>query len=244
MQVNVSKMSQYHTCKALIGPSLLACDMSDMKGESIKVLEAGADYLHLDVMDGHFVPNLTFGAPIISCLRKHVPNAILDVHLMVSKPAQWVSDMKTAGADIFTFHIEIENQSIEDLVDMIKASDMKVGIALKPATPVESVYPYLSMIDQVLVMTVEPGFGGQSFMSDMMPKVATLRDRCPCINIQVDGGLAASTIDIAATAGANMIVAGSAVFKNSPANVISILRRSVEKYGNGKDGDSLSPLVV
>lgn len=163
----------FHKLPPLIGPSLLACDMSNMTVESKKVLEAGADFLHLDVMDGHFVPNLTFGAPVISCLRKNVDKAILDVHLMVTNPAQWVDDMANAGADIFTFHVETggnENEK-KDLIKRIKEKGMKVGLAIKPGTEVESVYPYVEELDQVLVMTVEPGFGGQSFMADMMPKV-------------------------------------------------------------------------
>lgn len=182
-----------------------------------------ADYLHLDVMDGHFVPNITFGAPVVQCLRKHT-QAVLDVHLMVSNPRQWIPDMKAAGADTFTFHIEVEDDT-DAVIAAVKESGMKVGLALKPGTPVEKVFPFVSKLDQVLVMTVEPGFGGQKFMSDMMPKVAALRERFPSLNIQVDGGLAADTIDAAAEAGANMIVAGSAVFKGVPKDVIGALRR-------------------
>lgn len=182
-----------------------------------------ADYLHLDVMDGHFVPNITFGAPVVQCLRKHT-QAVLDVHLMVSNPRQWIPDMKAAGADTFTFHIEVEDDT-DAVIAAVKESGMKVGLALKPGTPVEKVFPFVSKLDQVLVMTVEPGFGGQKFMSDMMPKVAALRERYPSLNIQVDGGLAADTIDAAAEAGANMIVAGSAVFKGVPKDVIGALRR-------------------
>lgn len=213
--------------KALIGPSLLACDMSNMTAESLRVLAAGADYLHLDVMDGHFVPNLTFGAPVISCLRKNIPSAVFDVHLMVSRPQQWVEDMAAAGANIFTFHLEVELTHEEkiSLISDIRGKGMKVGVSIKPKTPVEDVYPYLSLVDLVLVMTVEPGFGGQKFMHDMMPKVSTLRKRAPQMDIEVDGGLGPDTIDVAAQAGANMIVAGSSVFKGDPAIVIPQLRR-------------------
>jgi len=212
--------------------------MSDLAGESRRVLAAGADYLHLDVMDGHFVPNLTFGAPVVASLRKNlgVQAAVFDVHLMVTNPEKWVQDFADAGTDIFTFHAEITSQGddLTPLIQEIKSKGMKVGLAIKPGTPVDAVVPYLTLLDLVLVMTVEPGFGGQKFMADMMQKVERLRTLVPpSFDIQVDGGLSPETIDVAAKAGANMIVAGSAVFKAQPAEVIAQLRKSIEVHGNG-----------
>ena len=239
--LSMSTQCAPHGCPALIGPSLLASDMSRLAEESARVIDAKADFLHLDVMDGHFVPNLTFGAPVIKCLRSHT-KAILDVHLMVSHPERWVNDMAEAGTDIFTFHVEVEGDKSE-ILQACRDKGMKVGLALKPGTPVESVFPFADKLDQILVMTVEPGFGGQSFMPDMMTKVSVLREKFPNIDIEVDGGLSPSTIDQAATAGANMIVAGSAVFKGEPAHVISVLRRSIEKLGNGKSESELTPLA-
>eukprot|EP01027_Heterolobosea_sp_BB2_P002109 GEZU01003179.1.p1 GENE.GEZU01003179.1~~GEZU01003179.1.p1 ORF type:complete len:203 (+),score=67.27 GEZU01003179.1:215-823(+) len=183
--------------------------------------------------DGHFVPNLTIGAPVIKSLRKHT-KAFLDCHLMVSNPGQWVEDFAKAGANSITFHYEAVDKPTE-LIEKIVANGMKAAISIKPKTPVDVLFPILDKelnnLSMILIMTVEPGFGGQEFMPDMMPKVRALRERYPKLNIQVDGGLSPDTIDQAAEAGANVIVAGSAIFgAKDPAGVISTLREAVTKW--------------
>ncbi|XP_060667625.1 ribulose-phosphate 3-epimerase, cytoplasmic isoform isoform X1 [Ziziphus jujuba] len=181
---------------------------------------------------GHFVPNLTIGAPVIESLRKHT-KAYLDCHLMVTNPLDYVEPLGKAGASGFTFHVEVSKENWQELIQRIKSKGMRPGVALKPGTPIEEVFPLVESenpVEMVLVMTVEPGFGGQKFMLDTMDKVRTLRKKFPALDIEVDGGLGPSTIEVAASAGANCIVAGSSVFGAAePAQVISILRNSVEE---------------
>ncbi len=204
-----------------IAPSVLAADYANLETELKKC--AAAQYIHLDVMDGHFVPNISIGAPVIKSLR-NVTEIPFDVHLMISEPLRYVEDFADAGADIICFHIESESDT-EKTVNKILECGCRAAIAIKPGTPASAVLPYLSRLSMVLVMTVEPGFGGQSFMEDMMPKIKEIRAAAPDIDIEVDGGVNPETIKTAASAGANVFVAGSAVFKSEdPAKTIEMLK--------------------
>ena len=216
----------------IISPSVLAADFSKLGEEAKKVHRAGAIYLHLDFMDGIFVPNISFGAPVISSLRK-TTNIIFDVHLMITEPQRYIDDFLKAGADIVTIHYESCENPLE-VVKYIKSKEAKAGLSIKPATPAEAVYDMLPELDMLLVMTVEPGFGGQKMMPDMLEKVRKIRkyanEHGIKIDIEVDGGLTADNVGLATAAGANVIVAGSAVYNaKSPKEVIAKMKEEAEK---------------
>ena len=210
-----------------LSPSILSADFANLARDIAAAEAAGADYIHVDVMDGHFVPNITIGAPVVKSLRK-VTSLPLDVHLMITDPDKYIEDFISAGADILTVHYEANGDTLEQ-VRRIRALGARPSVSIKPKTPIETVVPLLPELSMLLVMTVEPGFGGQSFMADMMPKVrelkAEIQRRGLNVLIEADGGIGDATIAQAAEAGVDVSVAGTAVFKaENPAEVIRRLQ--------------------
>ncbi|EJD03887.1 Ribulose-phosphate 3-epimerase [Fomitiporia mediterranea MF3/22] len=216
--------------KAIISPSVLASDFGQLSAECKRMMEGGAEWLHMviNVTYSHFVPNITMGAPILSCVHKGVPGIFMDCHMMVSEPERWVDDIANAGGKLYCFHIEATNAPIP-LIQKIRDRGMKAGVAISPDTPSTAISDEVgNAADMLLVMTVYPGKGGQKFIERCVPKVSDLRARFPEKDIEVDGGVGPSTVGQCADAGSNVIVAGTAIFGAAdPNGVIATLKSTV-----------------
>ena len=202
---------------AILSPSILSCDYMNMQRDFEACKEYGCKWLHVDIMDGHFVPNLSFGYSLVQSMRP-VTDLVLDVHLMIDTPIKYAENFCKAGADYLTIHVEADTpENIKKTLELIRSLGVKPGIVVKPKTPAEAIAEYLPMVDLVLVMTVEPGFGGQKFMADMMPKLKQLRTMLdevnPTCHLEVDGGVDLVTGEVCKENGADVLVAGSAYFK-------------------------------
>ncbi len=222
-----------------LSPSILAADYAVL-GEEIKtVVAAGAEYIHLDCMDGDFVPSMSIGMPVIKSIRK-VTDAVFDVHLMVTEPIRYVEAYKEAGADIITIHVEACN-NVEATLDKIKELGCKAGISLNPATPAKDIEPYLDKVDMVLVMSVNPGFGGQKYISSVTPKIAEISklvsERGLNLEISVDGGITLDNVSEVINAGANVVVAGSSVFNGDKVSNVKNFIQIFRKYDEGKENN-------
>ena len=212
--------------KNILAPSILSCDYMNMQRDFTECKENGVKWLHVDIMDGHFVPNLSFGYSLVKSMRP-ITDLVLDVHLMIDTPIKYAENFCKAGADYLTIHVEADTpENIRKTLELIRSLGLKPGIVVKPKTPAEAIEEYLPMVDMVLVMTVEPGFGGQKFMADMMPKVKKLREMLDKVNpdchLEVDGGVDLVTVNECKANGANVFVAGSAYFGSADKKAFTV----------------------
>ena len=202
---------------AIVSPSILSADFGKLGADCRTVLDAGAQMLHYDVMDGHFVPNISYGAPVLTCLHAALPDVFYDVHLMISDPARYAQDFAAAGANLINFHIEAVPNHVGQTIAAVRETGCLVGLTISPSTPPQAVFPYLDELDLVLVMGVEPGFGGQKFIPTTVSRVAAIKAECNrrgvSPRIEVDGGINTETASLCAQAGASVLVMGSAFFK-------------------------------
>ena len=199
--------------KIIIAPSILSSDFANLESEIKKLERNGADWVHVDVMDGHFVPNLTIGAPVVKALRR-VTNIPLDVHLMIESPEKYIKDFALAGSDIITFHYEASKNNVDDLIAMIRSYGKKVGLSIKPKTKVSEIEKYIKDVDLVLIMTVEPGFGGQKFMPDCAEKISEIKNISTQVIVEVDGGINIETASHCKKLGVDALVAGNYIFSS------------------------------
>ncbi len=216
-----------------LSPSILAADFARLGQQIEEVVNAGADYLHVDVMDGKFVPSISFGMPVIKSIRK-VSDVFFDVHLMIEEPIRYIKEFKESGADLITVHVEACS-NVKDTLDAIKAEGLKAGLALNPETPVSEVFPYLKDVDMVLVMSVHPGFGGQKFIEETLEKMSEIRKKLdevnPTCDLEADGGINLSNVKCVTEHGVNVIVAGTAIFKG-------VIEENVKKFREVGTNDS------
>jgi len=218
---------EVHPLNILIAPSILSADFTKLGEDVARVAEAGADWIHVDVMDGHFVPNLTMGPVVVQAIRR-VTGLPIDVHLMIDDPIKYAKPFADAGSDLLTFHIEVTEKPLE-VVETIRSLGARVGVSLNPGTDADALKGCLDAVDMVLVMSVWPGFSGQTFIPDSLDKIRRIREMAPDIDLEVDGGIKAETIGPAAAAGANVFVAGSAVYGSADvAAAVAELRQSAE----------------